>query len=125
MERIGGDVRRELSRFGSATQLGDLVARWPSAVGESIARNAWPARIQRDGTLDRPRLVVGVGVRARRSSKSRRARVPRGPCAARIRFVPGPAPGGRAGVARRRQASVPTPSAEARAAAAEHRRDDR
>src|SRR5215218_4848152 len=29
----------------------ELVARWPSAVGEQIARNAWPARIGRDGKL--------------------------------------------------------------------------
>jgi hypothetical protein len=28
-----------------------VVARWPEAVGPSIARNAWPARIARDGTL--------------------------------------------------------------------------
>jgi len=27
------------------------VAAWPAAVGEEIARNAWPARFQRDGTL--------------------------------------------------------------------------
>ena len=51
MERLGGDVRRELSRFGPAAQLGELVERWPAAVGEAIARNAWPARFQRDGTL--------------------------------------------------------------------------
>src|SRR5215207_6757874 len=50
-ERLGGDVRRELSRFGPAAQLGELVERWPAAVGEAIARNAWPARFQRDGTL--------------------------------------------------------------------------
>ena len=24
---------------------------WPAAVGQEIARNAWPARFQRDGTL--------------------------------------------------------------------------
>ena len=28
-----------------------MVAAWPQAVGEGIARNAWPARIARDGTL--------------------------------------------------------------------------
>jgi hypothetical protein len=27
------------------------VAQWPEAVGEAIARNAWPSRISRDGTL--------------------------------------------------------------------------
>jgi len=48
---IGDDVRRELSRFGPAAGMAELLAAWPAAVGEGIARNAWPARIGRDGTL--------------------------------------------------------------------------
>jgi hypothetical protein len=51
MERIAADVRQELSRFGPATQLAEIVGRWPAAVGDGIARYAWPARLQRDGTL--------------------------------------------------------------------------
>jgi hypothetical protein len=51
MERIGRDVRRELDRFAPASGLADLVAAWPDAVGAEVARNAWPARIARDGTL--------------------------------------------------------------------------
>jgi hypothetical protein len=51
MERIGDEVRRELGRFGSAGQMADLVAAWPEAVGETVAANAWPARLARDGTL--------------------------------------------------------------------------
>jgi len=31
--------------------LADLVERWPEVAGDAIARNAWPARIARDGTL--------------------------------------------------------------------------
>ena len=50
-ERIGQDVRRELDRFGPAGAIGDVVDVWPAAVGDSISRNAWPARIARDGTL--------------------------------------------------------------------------
>ena len=50
-ERIGQDVRQELVRFGPAGAIAEVVAVWPSAVGESISRNAWPARIARDGTL--------------------------------------------------------------------------
>jgi hypothetical protein len=44
-------VRAELARFGPQAGLGDLLERWPEAVGEAIARNAWPARVARDGTL--------------------------------------------------------------------------
>ena len=51
MERIGNDVRRELGRFGSAGAMTDVVAAWPAVVGETVAANAWPARIARDGTL--------------------------------------------------------------------------
>ncbi len=31
--------------------MAELVERWPDAVGEQIARFAWPARIARDGTV--------------------------------------------------------------------------
>jgi hypothetical protein len=51
IDRIDGDVGRELSRFGPASGLAPLVEAWPKAVGPEIARNAWPARIARNGTL--------------------------------------------------------------------------
>jgi predicted nucleic acid-binding Zn ribbon protein len=51
MEPLGDNVRRELSRFGPAAGMSELVAAWPAAVGDAIARNAWPARLSRDGTL--------------------------------------------------------------------------
>ena len=51
IERIGEDVGRELSRFGASAGLAALVEAWPAAVGPDVARNAWPARIARDGTL--------------------------------------------------------------------------
>jgi hypothetical protein len=31
--------------------MAEVVAAWPGVVGEAVARNAWPARIARDGTL--------------------------------------------------------------------------
>lgn len=53
MERIGKEVERELARGGSrdVLPLASVTAVWRSAVGETVARNAWPARIGRDGTL--------------------------------------------------------------------------
>ena len=50
-ERIGGTVRRQLARFGAPTRIGAILDAWPAAVGDLVARNAWPARVQRDGTL--------------------------------------------------------------------------
>lgn len=53
MERIGKEVERSLTRTGGGQGrvLAEITAAWPAAVGEAIARNAWPLRIGRDGTL--------------------------------------------------------------------------
>jgi hypothetical protein len=51
IERLGGEVKRELARFGGAGLMTELVGAWPAAVGETVAANAWPARLARDGTL--------------------------------------------------------------------------
>jgi hypothetical protein len=51
MDRIRSAVESELGRFGPAGGMADVVSAWPDAVGEGIARNAWPARFGRDGTL--------------------------------------------------------------------------
>ena len=50
-QRIGRDIQRELSRYGPAAGMADIVRVWTELVGEEVARNAWPARIARDGTL--------------------------------------------------------------------------
>ena len=50
-ERIGDEVTRELSRFGPAAGMMEIVRAWPAVVGEQIAVNAWPARLARDGRL--------------------------------------------------------------------------
>ena len=51
MERLGDEVGRQLGRFGPQGAIAEIVRAWPGAVGEAIARNAWPARVSRDGTL--------------------------------------------------------------------------
>ena len=51
MKKIASDVASELGRFGPAAGMVRIVEAWPGAVGPTIARNAWPARIARDGTL--------------------------------------------------------------------------
>ena len=95
MERIGGEVRRELNRFGPAGAMTDLVTAWPRAVGETVAANAWPARIARDGTLhvntssstwafELQQLEDEI---AARLQTALRETAPR-----RLRFAPGPLP---------------------------------
>jgi hypothetical protein len=52
MDRLDRQIRRELGRIGPMD--GDMTAIvrvWPAAVGETVARNACPARLARDGTL--------------------------------------------------------------------------
>jgi predicted nucleic acid-binding Zn ribbon protein len=51
MEPIAGHVARALRAFGPAGDIAAVVAAWPAAVGDSIARHAWPARLARDRTL--------------------------------------------------------------------------
>jgi hypothetical protein len=51
VEPLGGQIRAELQRVGVDSGAGDAVSAWPDAVGDEIARNAWPARAQPDGTL--------------------------------------------------------------------------
>ena len=51
MEHLGEELRREMTRFEPAAGMAELVGAWPTAVGAPVARNAWPARLGRDGVL--------------------------------------------------------------------------
>ena len=95
LERLGAEARRELARFESAPGLLELVTAWPEAVGAEIARNAWPARVARDGTLqvftssstwafELTQLEADIRERLRANVAEG---VPK-----RLRFVPGPLP---------------------------------
>ena len=89
MEPLGDQIRAELSRIGADGGAGDAVTAWPAAVGEEIARHAWPARTQPDGTL-----VVHVrdaiwGFELTQRAPEISERLPGRP---RLRFTPGPLP---------------------------------
>jgi hypothetical protein len=103
MEPVGDQIRAELRRVGADSGASDAVSAWPAAVGEEIARHAWPARTQPDGTL-----VVHVRDSIWSFELTQRAseisdRLPGGP---RLRFVPGPLPDAA-------PAAPPAPPAEA------------
>ena len=104
MERLSDAVRGELARFGAPGRLGEIVGLWPAAVGDAITRNAWPARIGRDGTL-----FVNTADSVWAFELSQRGRE----IAARlgvdgIRFVPGPLPGAKTSPVQRKGPD-PTP----------------
>jgi hypothetical protein len=90
MEPVGGGIRDELKRLGADSSAGgDQNDAWLAAVGPDIARNAWPARTQADGTL-----IVHVrdaiwGFELSQQAPEIAARLPGRP---RLRFVPGPLP---------------------------------
>ena len=89
MEPLGDEIRAELRRVGADSGAGGAATAWPGAVGEEIARNAWPARTQPDGTL-----VVHVrdsvwGFELTQRAGEISSRLPGCP---RLRFVPGPLP---------------------------------
>ena len=117
-ERIDADVRRELSRFGTAGAISDVTRAWPSAVGETIAANAWPARLGRDGTIyvstgssawafELTQLEGEIGARLADLLSEARPR--------RIRFSPGELPEQRADTVPRERRKGPAPTAADRA----------
>jgi len=99
-------VARELRRFGPNAGMGEAVAAWPAAVGEEIARNAWPARFQRDGTLIVHARDAIWGFELGHRAAEISARLPGKPA---LKFVPGPLP--EPGAEQPRPASEGPPSA--------------
>jgi Dna[CI] antecedent, DciA len=89
VEPVGEQIRAELARVGADSGAGDAVTAWPAAVGDEIARNAWPAKRQPDGTL-----VVHVrdaiwGFELTQRAGEISSRLPGRP---KLRFTPGPLP---------------------------------
>jgi hypothetical protein len=66
----------------------EVLERWPGAVGEAIARNAWPARIAKDGTVhvNTADSVWAFELGQQAAAIAERLDVPR------LRFSPGPLP---------------------------------
>jgi hypothetical protein len=88
LEPLGPEIRKELSHFGPQAGMAELVERWPEAVGPDIARNAWPARIARDGTVHVNTAdsvwAFELGQRATEIAAKLQASA--------VRFAPGPLP---------------------------------
>ena len=88
MKHLGAEVKHELGRFGPQAGIAELVEAWPAAVGETIARSAWPARVARDGTLhvNTADSVWAFELTSRAAEIAKRLGVER------IRFAPGRLP---------------------------------
>jgi hypothetical protein len=88
LDPLGREIRNELARHGPQAGMAEIVERWPAVVGAGIARNAWPARIAKDGTVHVNTAdsvwAFELGQRAVEMAES--LAVPR------LRFAPGPLP---------------------------------
>jgi hypothetical protein len=118
LDRLANGVRSELSRFGPQAEIGRIAEAWPAAVGERIARNAWPARISRDGTLHVHTSSATWAFELEHLAADIRGRL--GDLAPRkLRFAPGPLPEPETSSPERASEDLPQPSAEDYDAAAE------
>ncbi len=124
MDRLDGAVGRELRRFGPAGDapgMAEIVRVWPAAVGDVVCRNAWPARLARDGTLhvtaSSSTWAFELGRLAGEILEQLRDALGEGAPAA-LRFAPGPLPEPAADPARATREPVrPTPEETELAAA--------
>lgn len=123
MERLGEDVRKALAATGAPEvgPLGAIVEAWPAAVGEAIARAAWPARLARDGTLHVATVSATWSFELGRLAPeiAERLAVALGDDApAALRFAPGRVPEPAATAQPDRQPAGPEPTPAERAEAA-------
>ena len=88
MDPLADEIRSELARFGPQAGMAELVEQWPEAVGPAIARNAWPARIAKDGTVhvNTADSVWAYELGQRGAEIAASLGVPK------VRFAPGPLP---------------------------------
>lgn len=111
IERVGKAVARELGRFGPATGMAPLVEAWAAAVGPEIARNAWPARLSRDGTMHvHTQDSIWAFELTTRADEIRERLGEAAP--GKLAFAPGPLPEPLAAPASRRERAPVEPSEE-------------
>jgi hypothetical protein len=97
VERLESSLRGALQGAGvpDAGALSEVTRAWPEAVGDAIARAAWPQRIARDGTLlvaaSSATWAFELGLLGDEILAKLAAAVGEGAPAA-IRFSPGPVP---------------------------------
>src|SRR5918998_142820 len=95
--------------------MGEIVTAWPDAVGPSIARNAWPARVSRDGTLhvatSSSAWAFELGL-LEADIRERVAAAVGDDAPARLRFAPGPLPEPAREVPSERARPRPQPTAQ-------------
>jgi hypothetical protein len=117
VDPLADTLGKEVARLGPQAEIGRIAEAWPAAVGEQIARNAWPARIARDGTLHVHTSSSTWAFELAQLSAQIRSRL--GELApARVRFAAGPLPEPETETPELPSSAPPHPSPAERAAAA-------
>jgi hypothetical protein len=94
MDRLEGEVRKAAKRFGLPAS-SPLLALWPELVGETIAANAWPARMSRGGVLHVNTSSSTWAFELKHLEPTILSRLRErlaGECPKELRFAPGPIP---------------------------------
>ena len=128
MERLDGSVRRALRGAGvpDAGVLAEVTRVWPAAVGDAVARSAWPQRVARDGTLHVTCVSSTWAFELGRMEDDIRARLAEHLEAAEpppLRFAPGPVPS--PGAVERPPYELPAPDPDGGAVGGVRERPDR
>jgi hypothetical protein len=94
MDRLGNEIKKTARRVGLPAA-SEVVRVWPSVVGETIAANAWPARLNRRGVLQVNTSSATWAFELKHLapqilSKLEQALVEE--CPSELHFVPGPVP---------------------------------
>ena len=95
MERLEREIRKVAKRAGLPAA-SELVRIWPQLVGETIAANAWPSRLNRKGELQVNTSSATWAFELKHLAPqilSKLAQALGDECPKELRFVPGPVPG--------------------------------
>jgi len=95
MERLEREIRKVAKRAGLPAA-SELVRMWPQVVGETIAANAWPARLNRKGELQVNTSSATWAFELKHLAPQILSRLEQalgGECPSKLRFAPGPVPG--------------------------------
>ena len=106
-----------MSRFGAPAEIGRVADAWPAAVGEQVARIAWPARIARDGTLHVNTSSSAWAFELTQLEATIREKLGEH-APPKLRFAPGPLPEGLTTAEAASPAALPEPSHDERVRAA-------
>lgn len=94
MDRLEREIRRVAKRVGLPAA-SELVQIWPQVVGETIAANAWPARLSRKGVLQVNTSSATWAFELKHLAPQILAKLEQalgGECPSDLHFVPGPVP---------------------------------